>query len=400
MNILQINHLYRPFGGGERYLLDLCNILEESGHGTVIVSSRHPQNYHIKGRKEYFIDGSFGLKSGLKMWKVVRDIVRLENPHLIHFHETLAFLSPFILRRLMRLKPTIQTLHTAFYFCPKTTKILPNRDICFYAMGFKCITNGCLPEINLRLALNMLWRKWVTAKADRVVVPSLYIKEEAVRNGIASEKVAVIPHFTEKNLQNKYVEPEGSSILFMGRTDPLKGIHELIAALNLIKEKTWKAYILGIGDDLNEYEKMAQDMGIKARIMFLNNLDYADLDKYYQRASVVVFPSMSPESFGLVGIEAMSFGRPVVAFDVGGPREWLVDEKTGFLVKRGDVKGLSLRINQFLEDASLAKQMGLEGQRRVNRRYRKEIHLKRLLTIYEEALETRRQKDWRKGDVT
>lgn len=392
MKVLHIHHLYRPFGGGERYLLDLCDILEERGHRTVIISSRHQENYHIEGRKEYFIDSSFGLKSGLKMWKVVRDIARQENPDLIHFHETLVFLSPFILRKLMRLKPTVQTLHTAFYFCPKATKILPNREICFYAMGVKCITSGCLPEIDQRLALNMLWRKWVTAKADRVVVPSLYIKEEAVRNGITAEKVAVIPHFTEKNLQNEYVEPEDNSILFVGRTDPLKGIRELIAALSLIKEKIWKAYILGIGDGLNEHEKMAEDKGIKERIIFLNNLDYASLDEYYQKASVVVFPSMSPESFGLVGIEAMSFERPVVAFDVGGPREWLVDGKTGFLVKRGDVKELSLRIDQLLEDASLAKRMGLEGQIRVNERYRKEMHLKSLLTIYEEAIKRKHSK--------
>lgn len=392
MKVLHIHHLYRPFGGGERYLLDLCDILEERGHRTVIISSRHQENYHIEGRKEYFIDSSFGLKSGLKMWKVVRDIARQENPDLIHFHETLVFLSPFILRKLMRLKPTVQTLHTAFYFCPKATKILPNREICFYAMGVKCITSGCLPEIDQRLALNMLWRKWVTAKADRVVVPSLYIKEEAVRNGITAEKVAVIPHFTEKNLQNEYVEPEDNSILFVGRTDPLKGIRELIAALSLIKEKIWKAYILGIGDGLNEREKMAEDKGIKERIIFLNNLDYASLDEYYQKASVVVFPSMSPESFGLVGIEAMSFERPVVAFDVGGPREWLVDGKTGFLVKRGDVKELSLRIDQLLEDASLAKRMGLEGQIRVNERYRKEMHLKSLLTIYEEAIKRKHSK--------
>ncbi len=86
------------------------------------------------------------------------------------------------------------------------------------------------------------------------------------------------------------------------------------------------------------------------------------------------------------------FGRPVVAFDVGGPREWLVDGKTGFLVKRGDVKEFSLRIEQLLEDAPLAKRMGLEGQRRVNERYRKEIHLKRLLSIYEEVIQIRRQK--------
>lgn len=262
MKVLHIHHLYRPFGGGERYLLDLCNILEEKGHRTAIISSRHQKNYHIEGRGEYFIDSSFGLKSGLKMWKVVRDIICQENPDLIHLHETLVFLSPFIIRKLMRFKPTVQTLHTSFYFCPKGSKILPNQEICSYAMGDKCIARGCLREINVRLALNMLWRKWVTTRADCVVVPSQYLQEEAVRNGITPEKVRVIPHFTEKNLLNEYVEPEGNSILFVGRTDPLKGIRELISALSLIKEKIWEAYILGIGDGLNEYEKTAQDAGL------------------------------------------------------------------------------------------------------------------------------------------
>jgi glycosyltransferase involved in cell wall biosynthesis len=235
----------------------------------------------------------------------------------------------------------------------------------------------------------MLWRKCVTTRADRVVAPSQYIKEEAVRNGITPEKVEVVPHFTEKNPLNAYVEPEGNSILFAGRTDPLKGIRELICALSLMRKNPWKAYIAGIGDGLNAYEKMAQDAGIRERVVFLGNLDYADLDEYYQKASVIVFPSMSPESFGLVGIEAMSFGRPVVAFDVGGPREWLEDGKTGFLVKRGDVKGLSRRIEQLLGDSSMAKKMGLEGQKRVNERYRKEGHFNRLLTLYEDVIQRR-----------
>lgn len=389
MKVLHIHHLYRPFGGGERYLLDLCNILEERGHETVIVSSRHDRNYHIERRKEYFIDNSFGLKSGLKMWKVVRNIVCQENPDLIHLHETLVFLSPFIIKRLMRLKPAVQSLHTSFYFCPKGSKILPDHEICYHAMGTRCITGGCLREINFRLTLNMLWRKWVTRNADCVVVPSQYLQEEAVRNGISPEKVRVVAHFTGKNLSNEYLEPEANAILFVGRTDPLKGIRELISALSLIKEKTWKAYILGIGDSLHEYEKAAQDAGIKERVFFLNNLDYTDLDTYYQKTSVVVFPSMSPESFGLVGIEAMSFGRPVVAFDVGGPREWLEDGKTGFLVKRGDIEGLSLRIAHLLGNASLAKKMGLEGQKRVNERYRKEVHFNRLFTLYEEVIQRR-----------
>lgn len=392
MKVLHIHHLYRPFGGGERYLLDLCDILEERGHRTTVVSSKHSENYHRENRKEFFIDRSFGLRTGYKMLGMVKDIVRRENPDILHLHETFVFMSPFIIRRLINLKPAVQTIHTSFFFCPKDTKILPNGEFCYDAMGSKCIMNGCLREVNLRLAFNKSWRNWVTRKVDKVIVPSRYLKEEAIRNGIPAKKLEVIPHFTGKNIHGEYVEPEKDSILFAGRTDPIKGISELLKSLSLIRERTWKAYIIGLGDGLQKYEKMAHDLGIKEKVVFLGNLDYADLDEYYQKASVVIFPSMSPESFGLVGIEAMSFGRPVVSFDVGGPREWLIDGKTGFLVNRGDVKGLSLRIAQLLGDAFMAKRMGLEGQRRVNERYRKETHLKRLLTIYEEVIQMRRQK--------
>lgn len=389
---MHMHHLYRPFGGGERYLLDLCDILEERGHRTGIVSSKHPANYHRENRKEFFVARSFGLRSGYQMWGVINGIVRQENPDIIHLHETFTFMSPFIIRRLINLKPTVQTIHTSFFFCPKDTKILPNGAFCHVAMGSKCIMDGCLRELNLRLAFNKSWRNSVTRKVDKVIVPSHYLREEAIGNGIPAEKLEVIPHFTGKNIQGKYVEPEMNSILFVGRTDPIKGIYELLKSLSFVRDRTWKTYIIGLGDGLQKYEMMAHDLGIQEKTVFLSNLDYADLDEYYQKASIVVFPSMSPESFGLVGIEAMAFGRPVVAFDVGGPREWLVDGKTGFLVKRGDVKEFSLRIEQLLEDAPLAKRMGLEGQRRVNERYRKEIHLKRLLSMYEEVIQIRRQK--------
>ena len=224
---------------------------------------------------------------------------------------------------------------------------------------------------------------------DRVIAPSQYIKDVAVMNGIPGDIIEVVPHFTGKNLKNEWVEPEENTILFVGRTDPLKGISEFIEALSFLNDQTWKAYIIGTGEGMSEYEKTAEEFGIKDRIYFLRGLDYSDLDRYYQKASIVVFPSMSPESFGLVGIEAMSFGRPVVAFDVGGPREWLVDGETGFLVKRGDIQGLSQRIVQLIDNDSLTKKMGLEGMKRINESYRKENHFKKLLTVYEEVIQRR-----------
>ena len=113
---------YKPFGGGERYLLDLCGILERTGNDVVVVSSYDPENYHTENRKEYFIDRSFGLRTGFKMKGLIEDIISRENPDLIHLHETLFFLSPLIIQWLINHKPTVQTLHTSFFFVRKVLK--------------------------------------------------------------------------------------------------------------------------------------------------------------------------------------------------------------------------------------------------------------------------------------
>jgi len=116
MKILHINHLYRNFGGAERYLLDLCAAEDELGHQSAVISSINDHNVRTGKRGEYFIESSFGLKSGKKMAPVVEDIVSRENPDVIHLHESLVFMSPYIVKRLMKLKPVVQTIHTAFFF--------------------------------------------------------------------------------------------------------------------------------------------------------------------------------------------------------------------------------------------------------------------------------------------
>ena len=98
---------------------------------------------------------------------------------------------------------------------------------------------------------------------------------------------------------------------------------------------------------------------------------------------------MIPESFGLVGVEAMAFGKPVVAFDSGGIREWLIHGETGYLVERGDIKGLAEKLSLLLEDQSLVRTMGESAKVRLNGCYRKETHLNALQKIYEEVTRNR-----------
>lgn len=250
--------------------------------------------------------------------------------------------------------------------------------------------SGCIRSADhFRLLLNMSWRRKETEKVDRVIAPSFYIKSEAARNGIEENKVELIPHFTEKNITGEWNEGEGSNILFIGRADPLKGLGVLLEALILIRNDSWTAHIICSGEGAEDYRNLVRSLGLEGRILFHGGVDYADLDDYYKKASLVVFPSVSVESFGLVGIEAMSFGKPVVAFDVGGPREWLLHGETGYLVERGNAKELARAINVILKDPPLANQMGRKAMNRVNHLFRKEGHVEKVFKVYESVIKER-----------
>jgi glycosyltransferase involved in cell wall biosynthesis len=233
----------------------------------------------------------------------------------------------------------------------------------------------------------MLWRKRVCRTVHRVIAPSHYIAEEAVTNGIAQERVSVIPHYTEKNPEGVMIRAEANTVLFVGRRDPLKGLAEFLKALHSIRDEAWTACVIG-GESTGE--RLAAELGLAGRVRFIPMVPYAELDSYYQRASILAFPSISPESFGLVGLEAMSFGRPVVAFDSGGPREWLRHGETGFLVGRADIGEFARSLRTLLRNRDLAARMGASAMQRVAAHFRKRTHLDSLLAAYQQAQETYR----------
>jgi hypothetical protein len=91
-----------------------------------------------------------------------------------------------------------------------------------------------------------------------------------------------------------------------------------------------------------------------------------ELKNFYQDASLLAVSSVWPEPFGLVGQEAMFYGLPVVGFDAGGIREWLLDGENGFLVGWKDIDGLALRIEQLLRDKDLGRRLGARGRELVS----------------------------------
>ena len=161
------------------------------------------------------------------------------------------------------------------------------------------------------------------------------------------------------------IPEEDRMVLFVGRIEPLKGIDTLIEAMAKLKMKCHRCphYLVIIGGDADaspqetnsemaRLKTLSQELGIEDIIIFLGKRDQAKLPYYYSAAEVVVMPSHY-ESFGMVALEAMACGTPVIASEVGGLRNLIIEGETGFFIARQDSSTLSDKMKMLLLDDTL-----------------------------------------------
>ena len=126
--------------------------------------------------------------------------------------------------------------------------------------------------------------------------------------------------------------------------------------------------ILGDGNHRAECEKLSARLGLQNKVRFAGFVPQHELAGYYREATLAVMSSLWPEPFGATGLEAMRCGLPVVAFDAGGIREWLIDGVNGYLVPWMDRDIFALRVDGLLRDKRLASRIGREVGDAVARR--------------------------------
>lgn len=242
--------------------------------------------------------------------------------------------------------------------------------------------------------------------ADRIVVSTP--AEQAQLNwlyGADMRKVVTIPPGVDLERFQPIAKPiakeivglpqQGRNILFAGRIERLKGIDTLLRAIALIQERRPEAVsnvcvsIVGgdpWSDDLDEemarLQALRQELAIHDLVTFLGSKDQAVLPYYYAAAEMVVVPSHY-ESFGLVALEAMATGTPVIASEVGGLAFLVRDGETGFHVPSRDPEALAEKIYTLLSDRACLKKMGLAALAHA-RQYAWPLIAERILALYAE----------------
>jgi glycosyltransferase involved in cell wall biosynthesis len=157
-------------------------------------------------------------------------------------------------------------------------------------------------------------------------------------------------------------------------TLPDKGVDFLLTALAKL-QRGFQAVICGDGPARGHLQEKAISDGVADRVTFTGWLGSEAVETLYARADVVICPSVWDEPFGLVGIEAMAHGKPVVAFDVGGIPDWLSHGITGLSVPRKDTDAMARAIESLIDDPALRSRLGAAGRTVVEERFRREMHL-------------------------
>lgn len=226
-----------------------------------------------------------------------------------------------------------------------------------------------------------------------------------------TRKVVVIPpgvdtsHFypIDKDEAKEYtgVPLQHHNVLYVGRIEPLKGVDILIRALGLINQrdrfllhpKRFCVAIIGGDPDASPEEmtqemarlqKLRQEVGVGELVTFLGKRSQDSLPYYYSAADVVVMPSHY-ESFGLVALEAMACGTPVIASQVGGLAFLVKDGQTGYHVPGDDPEALANRLMELLTNKTLREKMGAQAASYA-RQYEWKIIARRIVDVYRQLV--------------
>ena len=248
--------------------------------------------------------------------------------------------------------------------------------------------------------------------ASAVITVSNAMRENLVSEGFQPEKIHVVhngvdpevfdPSRVSKEERMEVRERHGVGeddwmILYLGRLVWVKGVENLIQAFRMVTREipNTKLVIVGLGELERRVKEAAREPDIEGRLSYrFEFLPVEEKIRYYAACDLAVFPSLY-EPFGIVALEAMSVGKPVVASDVGGFSEMIEDGVTGVKVRPGDAEELASAIERLVEDAELRRALGEAGMRVVRERFSWKVVAEKVLRIYRRVLSEYRRGTWK-----
>lgn len=309
------------------------------------------------------------------------------SPEAFHLHQVD---DPDLVGALRGRAPVLISAH-AYTACTSGVHYFAPGEECSRAHGPGCASNllvrGCahtrrpqrLPAAYARASLGLRALK----QADLAISYSDAVDRHLAANGL--RRRATVPLFSTMVAREGFGHETRRRVVFAGRVVAPKGVGVLIRAAREVEDAEFA--ICGSGWKIEAMRRLARRLGVKERVRFKGWLDGPALAQELADASIVAIPSLWPEPFGLVGIEALASGRPVVASATGGIGDWLRDGHNGLAVPPGDVTALARALAELLDDPARQGDMGRAGREMVADRFSPARHVQALLSAYRGARE-------------
>ena len=400
MRILMLTQFYPPIiGGEERIVQDLSVELARRGHDVAVATLWH------EGFQEYEIDRGvriFRIRSTTQRaawlysetqrrhappwpdpeatWALRRVLAQVQ-PEVVHAHNWLMY--SYLPLKLQSRTRLVLTLHDYSLSCAKRRLIYQGAP-CSGPGFIKCLE--CSSE-HYGLAKGIptaLGHRMMSAVGRAAVDMFLPISNAvAIGNGLSGSSLPfqVIPNFVPDDLDASRSDiesytaqlPTGDYILFVGDLSRDKGIHILLRAYADLKDAP-PLVLIG---------RRCQDTPAEfpPNVIFLDSWPHEAVMEAWRRCRIAVAPSVWPEPFGVVVLEAMTSGRPVIASRAGGLSDIVVDGETGLLIPPGDPSALVAALQRLLADRDLCEQMGQAGKRRAEE-FRASVVVPRIEQVY------------------
>ena len=351
------------YGGAEIGCYDLAHYLHENNCSSYIITSGGALVKYINRNKV----------------KLIKLPVQSKNPILILFNAIILTILILILN--------INIVHARSrapaWSCLIATKITGRKFVTTFHgtynfnSSIKKLYNSVMVRSNLIIAgsnfifshINQNYSEYFTPKKKFLVIfrgiNTNYYDPNSIKES------------DEIKLKNKWkISSEKKIILLPGRLTTWKGQEMFLEALNNLKnnepEKKFVAIILGNDQGRKIYKKKLQRLVEQYRlienVIFIDNFELMPLA--YKISDIIVSSSIEPEAFGRVSVEAQSMEKPVIASNIGGSNETIINEKTGFLFPAGKADKLSEKISHIFDlDQSTLNSMGIEGRKNVIKKF-------------------------------
>jgi glycosyltransferase involved in cell wall biosynthesis len=351
------------YGGAETGCYDLAHYLPENNCSSYIVTSG--------GELLKFIDR--------KKVKVIKLPVHSKNPFLILFN-SIALIFIILLNN-------ISIVHARSrapaWSCLLATKITRRKFVTTFhgTYNFKNSLKKFYNSVMVRSDLIIAGSNFIFSHIDQNYSKYLGLKKKflVIFRGINVDYFdsSTILDTEENRLTSDWeIDKNKKMILMPGRLTAWKGQETFIEALNLANKElgyeSFNAVILGSDQGRDIYTKkikrLAEQYRLTSQLKFIQHCK--DMPLAYKISDIVVSASVEPEAFGRVGVEAQSMEKPIIASDIGGSKETIIDNMTGFLFQSGNAEALSKKIVEVLQlDESRLKSIGIEGRKNIIKKF-------------------------------